>query len=34
MVIRVNKDQQIPVDGLIVGASEPQVYLSTKNLDG
>ena len=34
MVIRVNKDQQIPVDGLIVGASEPQVYLSKKNLDG
>lgn len=34
MVIRVNKDQQIPVDGLIVGASEPHVYISTKNLDG
>jgi len=34
MVIRVNKEQQIPVDGLIVGSSEPNVYVSTKNLDG
>jgi magnesium-transporting ATPase (P-type) len=34
MVIKVKREQQIPVDGLIVNSSEHYVYLSTKNLDG
>lgn len=34
MVIKVLKDQQIPIDGLIIGPASDVVFLSTKNLDG
>lgn len=34
MVVKVMKDQQVPMDGLVIRASSDIVYLSTKNLDG
>lgn len=34
MVVKVVKDQQVPMDGLIVGSSSEVVFVSTKSLDG
>lgn len=34
MVMKIMKDEQIPMDGLIIGASSDVVFVSTKNLDG